>query len=131
MTEGPVYLGTGRRKSAVARVRLVRGTGAVTVNGTNARDYFPHERSLQVAVAPLDLTKMTSKYDVVARCGGGGFTGQAGALRLGIARALLKADQTLEAKLREEGMLTRDPREKERQKYGQKGARASYQFSKR
>jgi small subunit ribosomal protein S9 len=129
--QGPVYLGTGRRKSSVARVRLMRGTGTVTVNGSDAKQYFPHTRALLIAVAPLDLTKMTSKYDVVARCSGGGFNGQAGALRLGIARALLKADQTLEAKLREEGLLTRDPREKERQKYGQKGARASYQFSKR
>ena len=131
MTQGAVYLGTGRRKTAVARVRLMRGTGSVKINGTEADRYFPHDRAYQHALAPLHLTKMINKYDVTVRCGGGGFNGQAGALRLGIARALLKADKTLEQKLREEGLLTRDPREKERQKYGQKGARASYQFSKR
>lgn len=131
MTQGPVYLGTGRRKTSVARIRLARGTGAITVNGVPAAQYFPHSRALQAAIAPLHLTSMNTKYDVIARCDGGGFTGQAGAVRLGIARALLKADQTLEPTLRAEGLLTRDPREKERQKYGKKGARASYQFSKR
>ena len=131
MPQSPVYLGTGRRKSSVARVRLVRGTGIIKVNGTDAASYFPHSRALEVAVAPLELTEMASRYDVVARCNGGGFTGQAGALRLGIARALLKADQSLEATLRAEHLLTRDPREKERKKYGQKGARAGFQFSKR
>lgn len=131
MAQGPVYLGTGRRKSSVARVRLMRGTGSVKVNDTEAKEYFPHDRSLRIAVAPLSLTGMASKYDVLARCDGGGFTGQAGALRLGIARALLKADQSLEPKLREEGLLTRDPREKERKKYGRRGARAGFQFSKR
>lgn len=115
----------------MARVRLMRGTGNVKVNDTDAQQYFPHDRSLRIAVAPLNLTGMASKYDVLARCDGGGFTGQAGAIRLGIARALLKADQSLEPKLREEGLLTRDPREKERQKYGQRGARAGFQFSKR
>lgn len=131
MTQGPVYIGTGRRKSSVARVRISRGNGSIKVNGTEINKFFPTIRTLQIATAPLDLTGMTGKYDVIAKCDGGGFTGQAGAVRLGIARALLKADQSLEAKLRDEGLLTRDPREKERQKYGQKGARASYQFSKR
>ena len=131
MAQGPVYLGTGRRKSSVARVRLMRGTGSVKINGTDAVKYFPHKRSHGHAVAPLALTKMAGKYDVLARCSGGGFTGQSGALRLGIARALLKADQSLEPKLREEGLLTRDPREVERKKYGLKGARAGFQFSKR
>ncbi len=131
MPQSPVYIGTGRRKSSVARVRLVRGTGTIKVNGTDAASYFPHSRSLEVAVAPLALTEMATTYDVIARCNGGGFTGQAGALRLGIARALLKADQSLEPTLRAEHLLTRDPREKERKKYGQKGARAGFQFSKR
>lgn len=131
MAQGPVYLGTGRRKSSVARVRLMRGTGNIKINGTDAVSYFPHERSYQHAVAPLHATKMVTKYDVIVRCNGGGFNGQAGALRLGIARALLKADNSLEAKLRDEGLLTRDPREKERKKYGRRGARAGFQFSKR
>ena len=109
----------------------MRGTGSITVNGTEASKYFPHARAHEAAIAPLNLTEMATNYDVVARCSGGGFTGQAGALRLGIARALLKADNSLEPKLREEGLLTRDPREKERKKYGQKGARAGFQFSKR
>ncbi len=131
MAHGPVYIGTGRRKSSVARVRLMRGTGNIKINGTDAVSYFPHERSYHHAVAPLHATKMVTKYDVIVRCNGGGFNGQAGALRLGIARALLKADNSLEAKLRDEGLLTRDPREKERKKYGQRGARAGFQFSKR
>ena len=131
MAQSPVYLATGRRKSSVARVRLIRGIGAVKVNGADAKAYFPHQRAYEIAVAPLYLTEMASKYDVTARCTGGGFSGQAGALRLGIARALLKADQSLEPKLREEHLLTRDPREKERKKYGRRGARAGFQFSKR
>jgi len=131
VAQGPVYLGTGRRKSSVARVRLMRGTGNIKINGTDAVSYFPHERSYRHAVAPLHATKMVTKYDVIVRCSGGGFNGQAGALRLGIARALLKADNSLEAKLRDEGLLTRDPREKERKKYGRRGARAGFQFSKR
>ena len=131
MAQGPVYIGTGRRKTAVARVRMFRGTGVVKINGVDALQYFPHERSFQWAIAPLDSTKMVNKYDVLARCDGGGFTGQSGAMRLGIARALLKADKTLEPKLREEGFLSRDPRKVERKKYGHPGARASFQFSKR
>ena len=131
MAQGPVYLGTGRRKTSVARVRLFRGTGTVTINGSEAQKYFPHERALEHGIAPLELTKMLGRYDVSATCNGGGFDGQAGALRLGIARALLKADNTLEPVLREHGLLTRDPREKERKKYGQRGARARYQYSKR
>ena len=131
MAQGPVYLGTGRRKASVARVRLLRGTGTVTVNGKAATEFFPHDRAVTHAVGPLAATEMVTKYDVVARCNGGGFTGQAGAVRLGIARALLKADNTLEGQLRDGGFLTRDPRRVERKKYGQKGARASFQFSKR
>ncbi len=131
MPQGPVYLGTGRRKSSVARVRLMRGTGAINVNGVDAKAFFPHSRAYEYAIAPLKATEMTARYDVAAKCDGGGFSGQAGAVRLGIARALLKADNTLEPKLRAEGLLTRDPREKERKKYGQKGARAGFQFSKR
>jgi len=109
----------------------MRGSGTIKVNGRDVKEFFPTERALQHALGPLDLTEMRQRYDIVALCNGGGFDGQAGAVRLGIARALLKADQTLEPKLREHGLLTRDPREKERQKYGKKGARASYQFSKR
>ena len=109
----------------------MRGEGNVKINGTPADKYFPHERAYEHAIAPLEATNMMSKYDVIARCNGGGPIGQAGAMRLGIARALLKADNSLEPKLREEGLLTRDPREKERKKYGQKGARAGFQFSKR
>jgi len=129
--QSPVYIGTGRRKASVARVRLVHGTGTVKINGVDARQYFPHERALDAAVGPLVSTGMATRYDVTARCNGGGFTGQAGALRLGIARALLKADASLEPKLRDEHLLTRDPREKERKKYGRRGARAGFQFSKR
>ena len=131
MAQGPVYLGTGRRKTSVARVRLLRGTGDIKINGVDAGKYFPHLRAVQYAITPLNLTNMASKYNVIARCAGGGFTGQAGALRLGIARALLKADNSLEPKLREERLLTRDARMKERKKYGRKGARAGFQFSKR
>jgi small subunit ribosomal protein S9 len=131
MPQGPVYLGTGRRKTSVARVRLMRGAGQVTVNGKPLSDFFPNDRARQHAISPLRDTEMLATYDVVARCNGGGTTGQAGAVRLGIARALIKADNTLEQKLRDDGHLTRDPREVERKKYGKKGARASFQFSKR
>ncbi|MFO7900749.1 MAG: 30S ribosomal protein S9 [Planctomycetota bacterium] len=131
MPQGPVYLGTGRRKKAVARVRLFRGGGDITVNGHEAHKYFPNERALEHGIAPLEATKMLTRYDVTARCDGGGFSGQAGALRLGIARALLKADNSLEGTLRDRGFLTRDPRQKERRKYGRRGARAGFQYSKR
>jgi small subunit ribosomal protein S9 len=131
VVQGPVYLGTGRRKTSVARVRLLRGTGTIMVNGKPLENFFPHSRAAQHAVGPLNATEMATKYDVIAKCDGGGFTGQAGAVRLGIARALLKADNTLEGQLREGGFLTRDPRKVERKKYGQKGARAGFQFSKR
>jgi small subunit ribosomal protein S9 len=131
VAQGPVYLGTGRRKASVARVRLLRGTGTITINGKAAVEFFPHDRAINHAVGPLAATEMVTKYDVIARCNGGGFTGQSGAVRLGIARALLKADNTLEGQLRDGGFLTRDPRRVERKKYGQKGARAGFQFSKR
>jgi small subunit ribosomal protein S9 len=131
MPQGPVYLGTGRRKTAVARVRLTRGSGNVLVNGKNLNDFFPNDRARQHAISPLRDTDMRATYDVTARCNGGGTTGQAGAVRLGIARALIKADNTLEQRLRDDGHLTRDPREVERKKYGRRGARAGFQFSKR
>ncbi len=131
MAQGPVYLGTGRRKTSVARVRVSRGSGKIIVNDQDASDYFPHDRALEHGIAPLQATNMLGQYDVSARCSGGGFTGQAGALRLGIARALLKADNSLESTLRDHGFLTRDPREKERKKYGRRGARAGFQYSKR
>jgi small subunit ribosomal protein S9 len=103
----------------------------VQVNDQGIAEYFPHERACAHAVGPLEAADVATKYDVTCRCNGGGYTGQAGAVRLGIARALVKADDSVEAKLRDEGMLTRDPREKERKKYGRRGARAGFQFSKR
>jgi small subunit ribosomal protein S9 len=125
------WLGTGRRKTAVARVRLFRGAGAMTINGRDADEYFVDERARAVIRQPLKVTKLLNKFDVIARVDGGGPTGQAGAVVLGIARALTKADNTAEARLREAGLLTRDGRMKERKKYGKRGARASFQFSKR
>lgn len=127
----PVYLGTGRRKTAVARVRLKPGTGKVLVNAEACERYFASEQDRQDAVLPLVSTKTLGKYDVDARASGGGKSGQAEAILLGIARALLRAEPTLEPKLREEHLLTRDQRMKERKKYGRRGARRSFQFSKR
>jgi len=123
--------GTGRRKTAVARVRLRRGTGRMLVNGREANEYFPIERLQQAIRAPLRTTKAINKYDVLASIAGGGVAAQADALLLGIARALIKMDRENQPKLKEEGFLTRDSREKERKKYGRKRARARFQFSKR
>ena len=123
--------GTGRRKQSVARVRLVAGNGAITVNDRAYDHYFPRE-GLRLAIrAPLLLTHQLGKYSVIANVNGGGLTGQAGAIRLGIARALLKLDDAHRAALRSGGLLTRDPREKERKKYGRKGARKRFQWTKR
>jgi len=130
-TDTEVYWGTGRRKTAVARVRLRRGTGRILVNGCEADEYFPTDRARFNIRAPLRVAKATSRFDVLATLIGGGKNSQADALLLGIARALLKVDKELQPRLKEEGLLTRDAREKERQKYGQRGARARYQFSKR
>jgi len=125
------YCGTGRRKESVARVRLIPGTGKVSVNKASLEKYFGRETLGKVAKEPLEATGTANKFDIVANVKGGGITGQAGAIRLGAARALLQSDETLGITLRKGGFLTRDPRMKERKKYGQKGARARFQFSKR
>jgi len=131
MDEKSAYLGTGRRKSSVARVRLSLGNGAFKVNRKDVDVYFNREDHRLTVNAPLRVTKTLGKYDVTVRVAGGGITGQAGAVSLGIARALLKADASLESMLRDSDMLTRDSRMKERKKYGRKGARKGFQFSKR
>lgn len=125
------YYGTGRRKKAVARVRLVPGDGKITVNDRSLDDFFGLETLKAIVKQPLVLTDMTGKFDVLCKVIGGGFTGQAGAIRHGIARALLKADDGLRIVLKKAGFLTRDPRMKERKKYGLKKARRAPQFSKR
>jgi small subunit ribosomal protein S9 len=125
------FLGTGRRKSAVARVRLAAGSGKVTVNGRALDHYFTVETQRETAIAPLHRTDSLNKFDARVNVSGGGLSGQAGAVRHGIARALLQADANLRPTLKTEGFLTRDPRMKERKKYGQPGARKRFQFSKR
>jgi len=121
----------GRRKEACARVRIKPGTGKFIVNGHPIRDYLNRDVLVTVANQPFEITDNLEKWDVRARCDGGGLSGQAGALRLGVARALLKADESLKVSLRKAGLLTRDAREVERKKYGQPGARKRFQFSKR
>ncbi len=123
--------GTGRRKKSIARVRLVPGTGVITVNGRTIDEYFGLETLKVIVRQPLVATDTLGKFDVVCKVNGGGFTGQAGAIRHGIARALLEVDETFRAALKAEGYLTRDPRMKERKKYGLKAARRAPQFSKR
>lgn len=125
------YWGTGRRKHSVARVRLVPGDGAVVINKRNIEDYFGLETLKLIVKQPLVLTEVIGKYDVLCNVGGGGLSGQAGAIRHGISRALLKADPNLRGALKKAGFLTRDPRMKERKKYGLKAARRAPQFSKR
>ena len=122
---------TGRRKESVARVRLVLGSGKHTVNGRAPLEYLKRETLVQAAFHALDLTNSTGKYNVVTRVHGGGLSGQAGALRLAVARALAQEDESLRGVLGREGLLTRDARMKERKKYGQPGARKRFQFSKR
>ena len=124
------FLGTGRRKTAVARVRLCAGSGKIVVNGRAFEAYFPMEALRVLATQPLTVTESTSKFDVRINVAGGGPSGQAGAVRHGIARALLKVDVNLRPALKAEGLLTRDPRMKERKKYGQPGARKRFQYSK-
>jgi small subunit ribosomal protein S9 len=131
MSAGDFIWGTGRRKTAVARVRLRPGKGAFKVNGKELNDYFPTEEMRGLAVGPLKATEAGERFEIFANVNGGGPLGQAGAVRLGIARALKKADDAFEPALREGGFLTRDPRMKERKKYGQRGARRKFQFSKR
>src|ERR1051325_600790 len=130
-TKAPEFIGTGRRKTAVARVRLGSGTGKITVNGREFENYFPMETHRGVVSQPLTVTGTTDKLDVKVKVIGGGPNGQAGAVRHGISRALLKFDANLRPTLKAEGFLTRDPRRRERKKYGQPGARKRYQFSKR
>lgn len=125
------YAGTGRRKNSVARVRLVPGTGKITMNGKDVRDYLPYENLITDLSQPFGITETTSSYDVLVNVNGGGFSGQAGATRHGIARALLTVDPDFRGPLKKAGMLTRDPRMKERKKYGLKKARKASQFSKR
>lgn len=125
------YYGTGRRKSSVARVRLVPGTGKITVNNRELNDFFGRQTLELIVKQPLNLTNTVDQYDVIANVAGGGASGQAGAIRHGISRALLGVDSELRSALKKAGFLTRDPRMKERKKYGLKKARKASQFSKR
>ena len=127
----PYFYGTGRRKSSVARVRIYNGTGKVTINDRDIDDYFGLETLKLITRQPLTLTGTSEKFDIVCRVSGGGVTGQAGAIRHGVSRALLLYDAELRGSLKKAGFLTRDPRMKERKKYGLKGARRAPQFSKR
>ena len=130
-SEKIVYAGTGRRKSSIARVRLVEGSGKITVNGKDLDEFFGLETLKVIVRQPLTVTNTTDKYDVICSVQGGGFTGQAGAIRHGIARALNAANIEYRPTLKSNGFLTRDPRMKERKKYGLKKARKAPQFSKR
>jgi len=123
--------GTGRRKSAVARVRAAHGTGKIEINGRTINDYFSFEQDRKAIFGPLEVTNTGGKMDVLINTSGGGHTGQSGAIVMGLARALMSLDKTLEPALRNAGFLTRDSRMKERKKYGQRGARRKFQFSKR
>ncbi len=125
------FYGTGRRKKSIARVRLLEGTGVITINGKEIDEYFGTEVLKTIVRQPLTATNTTAKYDVIAKVVGGGFTGQAGAIRHGIARALNEANSEFRPTLKANGYLTRDPRMKERKKYGLKKARKAPQFSKR
>jgi len=125
------YFGTGRRKQSVARVRLVPGSGKIIINGRDADNYFPREFLKAHAQEPLEAAGVASRFDVIADVKGGGTTGQAGAIRMGIARALLQSDEEIRPTLKKGGFLSRDPRMKERKKYGLKKARRAPQFSKR
>ena len=125
------FWGTGRRKTSVARVRLKKGTGQIVINDRDLKTYFPRERDRLEVVKPMRIAEKDKEYDALVQVEGGGIAGQAGAVQLGIARAIVKAHETLDPVLREHGMLTRDSRMKERKKYGQPGARKRFQFSKR
>ena len=126
-----VYYGTGRRKSSIARVRLVEGTGKITVNGKTLDEFFGADTLKVIVKQPLTVTNTLEKYDVISSVNGGGFSGQAGAIRLGVARALNEANAEFRPTLKSNGFLTRDSRAKERKKYGLKKARKAPQFSKR
>jgi small subunit ribosomal protein S9 len=128
----PTYIwGTSRRKSAVARVRIAPGSGKIQVNGRTLNEYFTFERDRKAIFGPLEITNTGGKMDVLVNTSGGGPTGQSGAIVMGLGRALARYDKTLEVPLRKSGFLTRDSRMKERKKYGQRGARRKFQFSKR
>lgn len=126
-----VSQGTGRRKRAVARVKLTLGQGVITINKRSIDDYFPRPQLQQIVRQPLEATQSVARFDIDVKTQGGGMTGQAGAVRHGIARALLEMDETLKETLRSNGFLTRDSREKESKKYGRKRARKRFQYSKR
>ncbi|UCE71036.1 MAG: 30S ribosomal protein S9 [Nitrospiraceae bacterium] len=125
------YNATGRRKSSIAQVFMKPGTGSITVNKKSLNDYFPYETMKMIIQQPLSVVAVNGKYDITVRVKGGGFSGQASAIRHGISRALLQVNSDFRGKLKKEGLLTRDPRVVERKKYGLKGARARFQFSKR
>ena len=127
----PYFYGTGRRKKSIARVRLYPGTGAITVNGKSVDEYFGLETLKLIIAQPFGVSETEGKFDVVANVAGGGLSGQAGAIRHGLSRALVQADENYKPALKAAGFLTRDPRMKERKKYGLKGARRAPQFSKR
>ena len=127
----PFFYGTGRRKKSIARVRVYAGTGKITINDRDIDDYFGLDTLKLIVRQPLNVTELNDKFDIVCRVTGGGVTGQAGAIRHGLARALLPYDESLRPVLKKAGFLTRDPRMKERKKYGLKGARRAPQFSKR
>jgi small subunit ribosomal protein S9 len=131
--QGAYYYGTGRRKTAVARVRLypTSGDGLITVNGRNADEYFPRETLMQAVRSPLRILELGNRFSISVKVVGGGVSGQAGAVRHGIARALVRADEEFRPVLRKNGFLTRDPRMKERKKYGLKRARKAPQYTKR
>lgn len=131
MSQTPQFYGTGRRKCSTARVFLRPGSGTITVNDRSFEEYFVNDMTKMVIKAPLSLTETDGKFDIFVRVSGGGPSGQAGAMRHGIARALLKFDLDMRPKLKSAGFLTRDAREVERKKYGQPGARKRFQFSKR
>ena len=130
-SESPIFWGTGRRKTATARVRIVEGSGKAEVNGRELDAYFAHENFSRAATRPLFTVELKEKFDVIANVSGGGMSGQAGAVALGIARALQKFQADLRSPLKQAGHLKRDPRERERKKAGQPGARKRFQFSKR
>ena len=127
----PYFYGTGRRKKSTARVRIMPGTGVITINGRDIDEYFGLETMKLIVNQPFGVTATEGKFDIIANVRGGGFSGQAGAIRHGVAKALLQADDTFRPALKKAGFLTRDPRMKERKKYGLKAARRAPQFSKR
>jgi len=131
MPQPTAYLATGRRKEAVARVRIIAGSGQQVVNGRSLRDYLCRDSLVRTVLQPLEVAQTATTFDITANVHGGGVNGQAGAIRLGLARALLRYDGELRRSLRRAGLLTRDPRMKERKKYGLRGARRAFQFSKR